>query len=333
MASRRLQVRRELLGLALALAAGRIAAQDKPPAGKVYRVGLLENSPRAANQENMAELLRGFKELGYAEGENLQFIYKAADGRSERFAALARDLVREKVDVILTRGTPATLAALKKADGKIPVITAAVADPIETKLVTSLEAPGGNVTGLTSNTTETGPKRLELLKALAPSMKRVAGLVNMSNPASAAVWRAVEAAAPALGMEVLAIDVSKPSDVQPLLQSAVQKGADGLFIGAETVGLGTRSQVIDAAAKTRLPATYAAREFVEAGGLMSYGVSYPNLYYRSAAYVDKVLKGARPAELPMQPPNKFELFINRKTAFQLKLAIPPDLLLRSDKVI
>jgi putative tryptophan/tyrosine transport system substrate-binding protein len=332
MASRRLQLRRELLGLALALAAGRIAAQDKPPA-RLRRVGVLETTPRAGNQENMAELARGLKELGYAEGQNLELVYRAADGRSELFSALARELVSEKVDVIVTRGTPATLAALKTADGKIPIVTVAVADPIETRLVTSLEAPGGSVTGLTSNTTETGPKRLELLKAVAPSMKRVAGLVNLANPASAAVWRAVEAAAPGLGLEMIALDVRKPADVQALLQDAAQKGANGLFVGTETAALGTRAQIIDAAAKLRLPASYAAREFVEAGGLMSYGVSYPNLYYRAAAYIDKVLKGAKPGELAMAQPNKFELFINRKTAFQLKLAIPPDLLLRSDKVV
>ena len=332
MASRRLQLRRDLLGLALALAAGRLAAQDKPQARPV-RIGMLETTPLGANQENMAELQRGLKELGYAEGQNLQLVYRASEGRSERFAALARELVNAKVDVIMTRGTPATLAALKKADGRIPVVAVAVADPIETRLVTNLDAPGGNVTGLTSNTTETGPKRLELLKALAPSMKRVAGLVNLGNPASAAVWRAVEAAAPGLGIETLAIDVPRPTDVRGLLQAAVQKGANGLFVGTETVALGTRPQIIDAAAKARLPATYAAREFVEAGGLMSYGVSYPNLYFRAAGYVDKVLKGARPAELAMAQPNKFELFINRKTAFQLKLVIPPDLLLRSDKVV
>jgi len=332
MASRRLLLRRELLGLALALAAGRLAAQDKPPA-RLRRVGLLETTPLAGNQENLAELQRGLKELGYAEGQNLQLAYRTADGRGERFPALARELVAEKVDVILARGTPATLAALKKADGKIPIVAVAVNDPIETRLVTSLEAPGGNVTGLTSNTTETGPKRLELLRALAPSMKRVAGLVNVANPASMAVWRAVEATAPGLGIETIAIDVSKPMDAQAALQTAVQKGAHGLFVGAETAGLGTRSQVIAAAAKTRLPATYAAREFVEAGGLMSYGVSYPNLYFRAAGYIDKLFKGAKPAELPMERPNKFELFINRKTAFQLKLVIPPDLLLRSDKVV
>jgi putative ABC transport system substrate-binding protein len=324
--------RRRFLGMALALAAGRVAAQDKPPA-RLHRVGLLETTPRAGNEENLAELQRGLKELGYAEGQNLELVYRSADGRSERFSALARELVGEKVDLIVTRGTPATLAALKKTEGRIPIVTVAVADPIETRLVTSLDAPGGNVTGLTSNTTETGPKRLELLKALAPSMKRVAGLVNRSNPASAAVWRAVEAAAPALGLETILIDVPRPTDVQALLQTAVQKGANGLFMGTETGTLGSRPQIVDAAAKLRLPATYATREFVQAGGLMSYGVSYPNLYYRAAGYIDKVLKGAKPGTLAMEQPNKFELFINRKTAFQLKLIIPPDLLLRSDKVV
>jgi putative tryptophan/tyrosine transport system substrate-binding protein len=332
MASRRLQLRRGLLGLTLALAAGRLAAQDKP-AARLHRIGMLETTPLAGNRENLAELQRGLKDLGYAEGQNLQLVYRTADGRSERFSALARELVGEKVDVIVTRGTPATLAALKKADGRIPIVMVAVADAIETRLVTSLEAPGGNVTGLTSNTTETGPKRLELLRALAPGMKRVAGLVNLGNPASAAVWRAVEAAAPGLGLQMVAIEVRKPDEFAARLQAAVQQGANGLFVGTETVALGTPAQIVDTVAKLRLPATYATREFVQAGGLMSYGVSYPNLYYRAAAYIDKVLKGAKPGQLAIEGPNKFELFINRKAAFQLKLAIPPDLLLRSDKVV
>jgi putative ABC transport system substrate-binding protein len=324
--------RRRFLGMTLALAAGRLAAQDKPPAA-LHRVGILETAPLAANEENMAELRRGLKELGYAEGQNLELVYRSADGRNERFSALTRELMQQKVDLIVTRGTPATLAALKKTQGKIPVITVAVADPIETRLVTSLEAPGGSVTGLTSNTVETGPKRLELLRALAPSMKRVAGIVNLGNPAAAAVWRAVEAAAPGFGLETLVFDVRKPEDVLPGLQSAAQKGAQGLFIGAETVTPATRPQVIATVAKLRLPATYSSREFVQAGGLVSYGVSYPNLYFRAAGYIDKVLKGTSPGQLPMAGPDKFELFINRKAAFQLKLVIPPDLLLRSDKVI
>jgi putative ABC transport system substrate-binding protein len=315
MASRRL-----FLGMTLALAAGRLAAQEKPPA-RVYRVGLLETTPLAANEENMAELRRGLKELGYAEGQNIELVYRSADGRNERFAALARELMQQKVELIATRGTPATLAALKKTEGKLPVIAIAVADPIE------------NVTGLTSNTTETGPKRLELLRALAPSMKRVAGIVNLGNPAAAAVWKAVEAAAPAMGLETMVFDVRKPEDVMPVLQAAVQKGAQGLFLGAETVVPATRQQVIAAIAKLRLPAAYSSREFVQAGGLVSYGVSYPNLYFRAAAYIDKVLKGAKPGQLAMAGPNRFELFINRKAAFQLKLVIPPDLLLRSDKVL
>jgi putative ABC transport system substrate-binding protein len=323
--------RRKFIALALAAAAGRLSAQEKP-AARAYRIGMLETTPRAANEENMAELLRGLKELGYVEGQNLELVYHSANGRSERFAALARELVREKVALIVTRGTPATLAAMKKTNST-PIITVAVADPIETRLVASLEAPGGNLTGLISNTNETGPKRLELLKALAPSMKVVAGLVNLANPASAAVWKAVEAAAPGLSLQMLALDVRKPEQLAAKLEEARQRGANGLFVGIETVALTSRSQIVELAAKHRLPAAFAAREFVEAGGLMSYGVSYPNLYYRAAGYIDKVLKGAKPGELAMERPNKFELVINRKTAFQLKLVIPPDLLLRSDKVV
>src|SRR6185295_7910782 len=182
-----------------------------------------------------------------------------------------------------TRGTPATLAARKKGAGRIPVITTAVADPVETKLVKSLEAPGGAITGLTSSTNELGPKRLELLKALPPSLKRVAAVINLGNPAAVASWKVIEAAAPGLNLQVRALDTRKPEDIASGLQAALKDGVQGLIVGIETLN---RPLIIQLAAKHRLPAVYSAREFVEAGGLMSYGVSYPNLYYRAAGYID-----------------------------------------------
>ena len=323
--------RRKFLAGALALASAPLAAQEKPPV-RVYRIGMLESVPLAANQDNMAEFHRGLREAGYVVGQNAELLYRASEGRSDRFPALAAELVQQKVDVLVTRGTPATLAARKKGAGKIPVITTAVADPVETKLVKTLEAPGGPITGLTSSTNELGPKRLELLKALAPSVKRVGAIMNLANPAAVANWKVIEGAAPALNLQVRVVDTRKPEDIGPALATALKDGVQGLIVGIETLST-YRSSVIRFAAQHRLPAVYSAREFVEAGGLMSYGVSYPNLYYRAAGYIDKVLKGASPATLAMESPSKFELVIHRRTAFDLKLAIPPDLLLRSDKIV
>jgi len=323
--------RRHVIAAALALLPARLLAQQKPPV-RVVRIGMLESVPLAANQDNMAEFQRGLREAGYVVGQNAELIYRASEGRSDRFGALAAELVQEKVDVIVTRGTPAALAARKKGAGKVPVITTAVADPVETKLVKSLEAPGGSVTGLTSTTNELGPKRLELLKALAPSLKRVGAIMNLGNPAAVANWKVIEGAAPGLNLQVRAVDARKPEDIGPALQAALKDGIQGLIVGIETL-TAYRGTVIRLAAQHKLPAVYSAREFVDAGGLMSYGVSYPNLYYRAAGYIDKVLKGASPATLPMEAPSKFELVIHRKTAWDLKLAIPPDLLLRSDKIV
>jgi len=323
--------RRRVIAAALALLPARLLAQEKPPV-KVFRIGMLESVPLAANQDNMAEFQRGLRDAGYVVGQNAELLYRSSDGRSDRFPALAAELVKEKVDVFVTRGTPATLAARKKGAGKVPVITTAVAEPVETQLVKTLEAPGGAITGLTSTTNELGPKRLELLKALAPSLKRVGAIMNLGNPAAAANWKVIEGAAPALNLQVRPIDTRKPEDIAPAVQAALKDGVQGLIVGIETLAA-YRGTVIKLAAQHKLPAVYSAREFVEAGGLMSYGVSYPNLYYRAAGYIDKVLKGASPATLPMESPSKFELVIHRKTAFTLKLAIPPDLLLRSDKIV
>jgi putative ABC transport system substrate-binding protein len=257
-------------------------------------------------------------------------LYRSAEGRTERFAALAAELARQNIDVFLTRGTPATLAARDTESG-IPVVASAIADPIEAKVVASLAAPGGPVTGLTSQVNELGAKRMELLKALAPGITRLGTIVNPDNPASLAAWKIIEQAAPDLKLKLEIIDVRTPEQLEAALEASVKNGVDSLIIGIDP--LAQANQVVDFTLKARLPAAFAARNYVEAGGLLSYGVSYPNLYYRAATYVDKLLKGAKAAELPMERASKFELVINRKTARALKLAIPPDLFLRSDEVI
>ena len=330
MASRR-DFLADFLASALALASAPLAAQDKP-APRVYRIGMLETVSIRTNNTNLVELHKGMKELGYEEGQHYIVLYRSAEGRAERFASLAAELARQKIDVFLTRGTPATIAARDTETG-IPVIASAVADPLDAKLVASLASPGGNVTGLTSSVNEMGAKRMELLKALAPAITRIGTLTNPDNPASLASWKVIETAAPGMNLKVEMIDVRQPEALGEGLEAAVKNGVDALMIGLETLAQSNQNLIIEFATRQRLPAAYAARNFVEAGGLLSYGVFYPNLYYRSAGYIDKILKGARPAELPMERPTKFELVINRKTAHALKLAIPPDLFLRSDEVI
>ncbi|HET7363744.1 MAG TPA: ABC transporter substrate-binding protein [Burkholderiales bacterium] len=323
--------RRRFLAGALALAAARLTAQEKP-AAKVYRIGMLESVPIGAATINLGEFHRGMSELGHEEGRTYLVFYRSSDGRAERFASLATELARQGVDVFLARGTPAAIAARDTETG-IPVVASAVADPLEAKLAASLEKPGGLVTGLTSQANELAGKRMELLRALAPGIQRVGTLVNPDNPASVAIWKATEAAAPDLKLGVEMIDVRTPEELQPRLDTAVKAGIDSLIIGVETLAQGMVSQIVEFTLRQRLPSAYASRTFVEAGGLLSYGVNYPNLYYRSASYVDRILKGAKPGELPIERPTNFELVINRKTARALKITIPPDLFLRSDEIL
>jgi putative ABC transport system substrate-binding protein len=321
--------RRDFIAGTLALASAPLAAQEKP-AARMYRIGMLESVPIGAAALNLGEFHRGMKELGHEEGRSYIVLYRSSDGRADRFPALAAELARQNVDVFVTRGTPATLAA-RDIESGIPVVASAVADPLEAKLAASLEAPGGNVTGLTSQVNELGAKRMELLKALAPGIQRLGALVNLENPASVAVWKMIEPAAANLNLKVEMIDVRQPEKLEAALDAAVKNGVDSLIIGVDP--LAQANQVVDFTLRQRLPAAFAARTFVEAGGLLSYGVYYPNLYYRAATYVDKILKGAKPADLPMERAAKFELVINRKTARALKIAIPPDLFLRSDEII
>ncbi len=319
--------RRALAGL-LALAAAPLGAQPR----RVYRIGMLEAVPIAASGRNLGEFHKGMRDAGYAEGTDYLVLYRSSEGRAERFPALADDLLRQNVDVFLTRGTLATIAAAR-ARGDVPVVAAAIADALDTGFVASLDVPGGKVTGLVTNTSELGPKRIELLKALAPAITRLGVLVNPDNPASAASWKAVEAAAPGLRLKPQMIDTGKAADLASAIAGAAHDGIDGLLVGTVALAAASQSAVIEAAALHRLPAMYAERQFVEAGGLASYGVHYADLYYRAAGYVDRILKGAHPAELAMGRPSKLEFVINRRTAHALDLAIPPDLLLRSDDVV
>jgi putative ABC transport system substrate-binding protein len=305
---------------------------EAQPRGKVYRIGVLDTTPAALNALNMDAFRQGLRELGYVEGQNLEIVYRASDGRNERFADLASELVRLKVDLILTRGTPAAVAA-KSASRTIPVVMAASGNPVDAGVVASLGRPGGNVTGLSAQMADAYAKRLELLKELLPNLKRIAALCNMSNPAIPGEWKVVEASARSLGVEPQLLDVRRSEELGRAFDAAAEQRADAIVVWLDGLLLANRQPIIERAAKQRLPAIYASVEFVDAGGLISYGVSYPHLYRKAASYVDRIFKGAKPADLPIEQPTQFELAINLKTAKALGITVPRSILLRADRVM
>jgi putative tryptophan/tyrosine transport system substrate-binding protein len=317
-----------VLALALSIVAAPPATAQQTE--KVYRIGMLEALPAARNAANLNALRKGLRDLGYVEGRNLVIEYRSADGHAERFPDLASELVRLKVDVIVARGTPATRAA-KNATGTIPVVMATMGDPHP--IVASFAHPGGNITGVTTFSTELTGKRLELLKELVPSHSRVALLHNMGNPAAPPEWEETKTAARSLGLQAELLDVRRQDDLGRAFDLAVRKHVDALLIGADGLTQLHQQRIVDLVARNRLPAAYPAREFVEAGGLMAYAVNYPDLYFRLASFVDKIFKGARPADLPVEQPTKFELVINLKTATALGLTIPQSVLVRADDVV
>ena len=316
-------------GVAGGLLAAPLAARAQQVA-KVYRIGILETIPAARNASNLDALRKGLRDLGYVEGRNLVIEYRSADGRPERFPDLAAELVRLKVDLIVTRGTPAARAA-KNATETIPVVMATMGDP--RAIVASFAHPGGNITGVTTFSTELTAKRIELLKELVPNLSRVALLHNMGNPAVPPEWEETKTAARSLGLQAELFDVRSQGDLGRAFELAVRRHVDALVIGADGLTQLHKQTIVDLVARNRLPAAYPAREFVEAGGLIAYGVNYPDLYFRFASFAHKIFKGAKPGELPVEQPTKFELVINLKTAKALGLTIPQSVLLRADEVI
>jgi putative tryptophan/tyrosine transport system substrate-binding protein len=321
--------RRFIGGFAGALLAASLVAHAQP-VGKVYRIGILEPIPAEQNAANLDALRKGLRNLGYVEGRNLIIEYRSADGRAERFPDLAAELVRLKVDLIVTRGTPAARAA-KRATETIPVVMATMGDP--RAIVASFAKPGGNITGMTTFSTELTAKQIELLKELVPKLSRVALVHNMDNPAAPPEWEELKAAAGSLGLQAELFDVRNQCDLGRALDLAVRRHVDALVIGADGLIQAHQRMVVGLATRNKLPATYPNREFVEAGGLIAYAVNYPDLYFRFATLVDKTVRGAKPSEIPVEQPTKFELVINQKTAKMLGLTIPQSLLLRADEVI
>ncbi len=313
-------------GVLLTVPLGAFAQQQ----GKVWRVGMLETIPAAMNAANLDAFRQGLRELGYVEGRSFIIEYRSADGRGERFADLAAELVALKVDLLVTRGASATVAA-KNATRTIPVVMTAIGEPL--LVVPSLAHPGGNVTGMSSVTVDIEAKRFGLLRELLPGIARIAALYNMSSPTNPSQWKEIETAAQSQGVQAQLLDVRKPEDLEPAFAAASTQRADGIVVGQDGLFQANRKLVAELAAKHRLPAIYRSMEFIEAGGLMAYGPSYPDLYRHAATYVDKILKGAKPADLPVEQPTKFHLVINLKASKALGLTIPQSLLLRADEVI
>jgi putative ABC transport system substrate-binding protein len=315
--------------LTLSLLAAPLAAEAQPP-GKVYRIGYLATIPPPAHL--WEALLDGLRERGYSEGQNLVFERRFSEGHAERFPAFAAEMVQLRVDCVIAITTPAALA-VKNATQTIPIVMTTAIDPVGAGLAASLARPGGTVTGNAILYAELSTKRLELLKEVVPGLSRVAVLWNAANPANASVWHETQAAAGALGLVLYAQDVRSAQDFEGAFARTAQAHPEALLVLDDALINIHREDIAAFSIQEHLPSVFAARESVVAGGLMSYGPSLPDLFRRAATYVDKILKGTKPADLPMEQPMKFELVINLKTAQALGLTIPPTLIFQADEVI
>jgi putative ABC transport system substrate-binding protein len=305
---------------------------DAQQAAKVARIGFLGNSTAALEANLVGPFREGLREFGYVEGQNILIEYRWAEGQYERFPALIAELLARKVDVIVTAGTPATLA-VKRATASVPLVMIAVGDPVGTGIVPSLSQPGGNITGLTSIAPEIEGKRLELLREVIPNVSHIAVLWNAANPIQVIQERETQAAAQVLRMKMLSLGVRTKEEIEDALAAIVRERPGALLVLADRLFLHHRTRIMDFAAKHRLPGVHAYRELVESGGLMSFGPSYAGMHRRAAYFVDRILKGAKPADLPVERPATFELVINLKAAKALGLTIPQSVLLRATEVI
>ena len=319
-----------LLATVLLTTAARVEAQQP---GKVHRIGFIIGSSLAATSARNEAFRQGLRDLGYVEGKNLVIEWRFADGKLEQLPEFAAELVRLKADIIVTAGSDVTRHA-KEATTTIPIVMAQDSDPVGSGFVASLARPGRNITGLANYSPELSGKRLELLKEIISHLATVSMLWNSNNPGSAIALKETEAAARSMGLKLQAHDVVKADALEPALQ-AISKARTGALNAASAgpVVFTHRKRLIDFAAQNRLPAIYGRSEYVNDGGLMLYGTSIINLGRRAATYVDKILKGAKPAELPVEQPTKFELIINLKAAKRIGLTIPPNVLARADRVI
>ena len=312
-----------------AAAAWPLAARAQ--AGKVPTIGFLGPTTPSSQSQHVAAFVQRLRELGWIEGRTITIEVRWAEGRSERFAEIAAEFVRLKVDVILTQTTPAVLAA-KQATSVIPIVFATAGDPVGTGVVASLARPGGNITGLSSQATDTAGKRIGLLREVVPGLRRLAILGNIGNPFSVLEIAEVQAAARRLGVEVATFEIGRAEDIAPAFKALKSRG-EALYVSADPLVTTNRVRINTLALGARLPTMSAFREYVEAGGLMSYGANFPDMYRRAADLVDKILRGAKPADLPIEQPTKFDLVVNMITATALGIDVPPMLLARADEVI
>jgi putative ABC transport system substrate-binding protein len=322
--------RREFITFLGGVAAWPLAARAQQ--AKIWRIGMLDTAQRELNAANMNAFLQGLRDLGYAEGQNLAIDYRTASDHSELLPGLVSELLRLKVDVFAVRGTPEALA-IKKATTTVPVVMTAVADPVGAGIVASLAHPGGNFTGVVSFATELAGKRIEILRELIPTAKLVAAIEDPENPANTIQWGVIRDAARTLGVEALKLEVRNAEDVIRVFDEASRQRVDAIYVDVNSVTRANQRLIVDLAGRHRLPAIYSDREFLDGGGLITYGVSYPQLYYRAASFVNKILMGAKPENLPVEQPSRLEVVVNLKTAKALGLTVPLPLLTRADEVI
>jgi putative tryptophan/tyrosine transport system substrate-binding protein len=323
--------RREFIALLGGAAVAWPLAARAQQAGRLPTIGFLGASTPLLESQRVAAFVQQLHELGWTEGRNVAIEYRWPEGRSDRAAEIAAEFVRLKVDVIVTEGTPAAVAA-KQATSVIPAVFTIVSDPVGSALVASLARPGGNVTGLSLQQTDIAGKRLELLREVVPGLRRLAMLANVGNPANVLEIGEVQAAARTLSLDIATFEIRRAEDIAPAF-AALKGRADALYVTGDPLLNAYRVRINTLVLTARLPTVYSSREYVEAGGLISYGPNFPDVFRRAAGYVDKILRGTKPADIPVEQPTNFELVINSTTAKALGLTIPPSLLASADEVI
>jgi ABC-type uncharacterized transport system substrate-binding protein len=317
-----------LLIIAMMVVGGSAAAQQtKPP-----EVALLGGGSASGNAGRIEAFRQGLRELGYTEGKNILFEQRWADGKLDRLATFAAELVRVKTDIIVSAG-PTVTRALKKITSTIPIVMGFDDDPVGSGFVASLARPGGNITGLSTLSPELSAKQLELLKEILPKISRVAVVGSSAHPGTSQTLKEMKSTSTAFGVQIQYIELQGPNDIESAFGAARKGHADAVVVLTSVVTNSNRKPIVDIAAKNRLPAIYYTAEWVESGGLLTYGANFPDLFRRAATYVDKILKGAKPGELPVEQARKFELIVNLKAAKEIGLVIPPNVLARADRVI
>jgi putative ABC transport system substrate-binding protein len=314
--------------------AGVVVGADAPAqqTTKIPRIGFLFSFSSAVNADRIEAFRQGLRELGYMEGKNIVIEFRSAEGKRERLSELAAELARLKVDVIISGG-PAVTHPAKEATRTIPIVMAQDSDPVGNKFVATLARPGGNITGLSALAPEISGKRLDLLKEILPKLSRVAVFGTSTFPGNGQSLKETELAAGAVGVQIQYLDVRIPEDLETAFQQTTKRRPEAAVVLAGAVIFSQRTRVAGLAVKNRLPVIFPQSEYVDDGGLLSYAPNYPDLFRRAATYVDKILKGAKPADLPVEQPKKFEFIINLKAAKQIGLTIPPNVLARADRVI